>query len=180
MKTVLVTGFGSFPGVASNPTEAVARAVDGQVGPGFRVVGRVLPVAWARGPEAAIAAAREVDAALVVGLGVAMFRERVEVERVAWCVTDGAPDVDGCCEPGLVGPERVEATLDCARLAAALDAGLSDDPGRYVCNAWLYRVSAALDVPVGFVHVPAAGIEVDRLLRGIRALIGRDPVTLAD
>jgi pyrrolidone-carboxylate peptidase len=57
------------------------------------------------------------------------------------------------------------------RLARALGAVLSDDAGRYVCNAWLHRVASALDVPVGFVHVPAEGIAAERLLDGISALI---------
>lgn len=171
MTRVLVTGFSSFPGVDDNPTAHVARAVDGQRTAHVEVVGRVLPVAWERGPQAAIDAAREVEAQWVVGLGVAVTRSVVCVERRAVCVGNGSPDVDGACDAGLEGPEVVAATLDCARLAEALGAELSDDAGTYVCNAWLYRVTRALDVPVGFVHVPAEGIDVERLLRGLDSLV---------
>ncbi len=168
--SVLVTGFGSFPGVASNPTEALARAVDGARVHGVPVVGRVLPVSFRRGPDEAIAWARAVDARLVVGLGVAVSRAEVCVERVGVRVLEGRPDADGETACLLDGPERVVATLDTARLAAALGATLSDDAGRYVCNAWLYRVTAALPVPVGFVHVPPAGLAPARLLAGLEAL----------
>lgn len=172
MTTVLITGFGAFPGVPVNPTEAVARAVDGRVVAGWRVAGRVLPVGWREGPDAAIAAARAVDAALVIGLGVATTRVGVEVETVAVRACDPRPDAFGVVDAELSGPDRVAATVDCARLAEALGASLSTDAGRYVCNAWLYRVSSELTVPVGFVHVPADGIAPDRLLAGVAKLIG--------
>lgn len=173
MKTALITGFGSFPGVAVNPTEAVARAVDGAVVGGWRVVGRVLPVGWTEGPEAAIRAAREVDAALVVGLGVAVSRAGIEVETVAVRACDPRPDAFGVCDAELVGPDEVHATLDCGRLAEALGATLSTDAGRYVCNAWLYRVASELAVPVGFVHVPVGGVDPARLLAAVGALTAR-------
>jgi pyroglutamyl-peptidase len=170
---VLVTGFGPFPGVEVNPTAEVARALDGARVGEATVVGRVLPVSYRRGPEAALAAAREVDAALVLGLGVATGRARVCVERVGVYVHRGRPDVDEQVITALAPIERVPATVDCARLAEALDADLSDDAGAYVCNAWLHRVASGLAVPVGFVHVPAVGIAPERLLAGIAAIIRR-------
>jgi pyroglutamyl-peptidase len=167
---ILVTGFGPFPGVELNPTAGVVRAIHGRRLAGHTVVGRVLPVAWRRGPAETIAVARRSGAALVVGLGVATRRDRVEVERQAVRMVDRLPDADGSDSLGLEGPECVAATLDVDQLARALAAGTSSDAGRYVCNAWLYQVTLGLDVPVGFVHVPRAGIAVDRLLRGLTAI----------
>lgn len=169
---VLVTGFGSFPGVPENPTEGLARAVDGARVAGATVIGRVLPVSYARGPELAIGLAREHRVALVVGTGVAISRAEITVERVGRRVVEGACDVDGATLCGLSDADLVPATLDVDRLAAALGAAVSDDAGRYVCNAWLHRVASALDVPVGFVHVPAGGIAAERLLDGISAILG--------
>ncbi len=170
---VLVTGFGSFPGVSTNPTERVAQAVDGQTVGGVRIIGRVLPVSFERGPSRAIALANELAPRLVLGLGVA-GRPTICVERrgVRWAWSPTV-DVDGGHECLLEGPDEIEATLDTQRLAEALEATLSDDAGDYVCNAWLYRVAQALDVPVGFVHVPPSGISVERLLSGIAALVER-------
>jgi pyroglutamyl-peptidase len=168
---VLVTGFGSFPGVPENPTARLARAVDGARIGEATVIGRVLPVSYARGPALAIELAREHGVALVVGTGVAVTRPGVTVETVGRRVLEGACDVDGASLCGLSDDELVAATLDVRRLAAALGATLSDDAGRYVCNAWLHRVASELAVPVGFVHVPAEGIDAERLLDGISALI---------
>jgi pyrrolidone-carboxylate peptidase len=138
----------------------------------------VLPVSWRRGPDLAIARARELDAALVVGLGVAVSRAAVCVERVGVRVERGMPDVDGRTDPLLDGPPEVRATLDTERLATALGATLSDDAGRYVCNAWIYRVTQALDgVPVGFVHVPSAGLAPQALLDALGALVDASGLT---
>ena len=168
---MLVTGFGAFPGVVHNPTEALARAIDGAVVDGMSVWGRVLPVSYRRGPALAIELAKELNATLVVGLGVATGRSRVEVECLAHRGDNGLPDVDGIRDAGLVGEAVQQATLDTACLAAALDAGLSHSAGRYVCNAWLYQVAGALEVPVGFIHIPPTGMAPDRLLGGVRALL---------
>ncbi|MCA9488789.1 MAG: hypothetical protein KC621_02680 [Myxococcales bacterium] len=168
---VLVTGFGPFPGVPDNPSGRLARSVDGaRIGDAI-VTGIELPVHWDRGPDGALHAARELDAALVVGLGVAMGRAGVQVERRAVRVEVGRPDARGEVAARLEGPQEVRATLDTTRLASALGARVSDDAGRYVCNAWLYRVTSGLRVPVGFVHIPAEGLARHRLLGGLRALI---------
>lgn len=169
---VLVTGFGAFPGVPDNPSGRVARAVDGARVGGAIVAGLELPVHWIEGPSAAVDAARRLDAALVLGLGVAVGRAGAWVERRGVRIEEGAADARGDVLPGMSGPGVVPATLDCDRLASALGAGLSDDAGRYVCNAWLYQVASALPVPVGFVHLPAEGLAPHRLLGGIRALLG--------
>lgn len=169
---VLVTGFGPFPGVSDNPTAALARALDGMQIGAARVIGRVLPVSYRRGPAEAVRLARAHDARLVLGTGVAANRATVCVERVAVRMMAGRPDVDGLTDTGLVGDDRVNATIDTAGLAAALGALSSDDAGSYVCNAWLYRVVKELDVPVGFVHVPATGIAIERVVEGIRRLVG--------
>lgn len=174
---VLVTGFGPFPGVSTNPTATLAEAMDGmQIGPAT-VIGRVLPVSYQRGPAEAVRLAQVHGAGLVLGTGVAAGRPSVCVERLAVRVVAGRPDVDGVTETGLAGEDRVPATIDTAALAAALGGVTSDDAGSYVCNAWLYRVVCALNVPVGFVHVPAVGITVERMVEGIRTLLGSRAVS---
>ena len=163
-----MTGFGSFSGVTDNPTESLAQALNGQMFAGHEIRGVVLPVSYARGPAEAIREAREFGADLVLGFGVAVNRTDVCVERIAVFVSDGDPDNDGETVAMSEGPERVRATLDVDGLAGALGASLSDDAGRYVCNAWLYKVTEALDVPVGFVHVPAAGLTPLDVLDALR------------
>jgi len=169
---ILVTGFGPFGPVVDNPAARLARAVHGRRTGGETVVGLVIPTSFARGPAATIAAARLVGPRFVIGIGVATTRSGVEVERRAVATGDGrTPDVDGATLDRLDGPDVVASTLDPERLAAVLGADLSDDAGRYVCNAWLYQVARALDVPVGFVHVPSDGLDPERLLTALRWLV---------
>lgn len=177
---MLVLGFGPFLGVADNPAARLARAVDGASLGGRTVIGRVMPVSYERGPDLAAALVDELDPALVLGVGVARDRPAPWVERVGRrrC-SSTEPDVDGVAgadlEPG--GPEEVEATLDVHVLAAALGCGVSRDAGRYVCNGWLYRTVRRLGAgrPVGFLHVPDAGVEPGRLLNGLAPLLGDPP-----
>lgn len=168
---VLVTGFGPFPGVPENPSGRVARAVHGARVGGVDVTGIELPVDYDEGPRRAVAAAREIGASLVLGLGVATGRAGLWVEREAHLVADGAADVAGATRTGLRGAPVVRASLDPDRLARALGARLSDDAGQYVCNAWLYQVASSLEVPVGFLHVPLEGVAPHTLLGGLRALL---------
>jgi pyroglutamyl-peptidase len=170
---ILVTGFGAFPGVDDNPSARLAAAVDGRVVRGVPIVGRVLAVRWRAGPEEAVAIARSLGARLVLGLGVAGGRVAPEVETLAVRAVDGRPDAAGEAHDLPEGPPRVAATIDAPKLAAALGVGTSVDAGQYVCNAWLYQVTLGLPgIPVGFVHVPLSGLDVDALLRGLASLVG--------
>lgn len=171
---ILVTGFGPFPGVSKNPSAALARALDGARVAGETVVGEVLPVSYARGPARTCELARHRHASLVLGLGVAARRRAPKLERWARRLTDpDVPDVDGIRGPQLpAGPPRVRASLDIEVMAEAMGCGVSEDAGRYVCNAWLYVVSLELaSTPVGFLHVPAVGMEPSQVLEGLKALI---------
>lgn len=166
---ILLTGFGPFGEVDDNPSARLVRALHGAQLGGVPVRGLVLPVSYTRGPAAAIEAARTLRAQAVIGFGVAVRRSRIEVESraVAACVGD---DIDGQCPPcPAPGPATRAPTLDAAHLAACLGAAVSTDAGTYVCNAWLYRVPAALDVPAGFIHIPPQGVDPDQVRRGLEA-----------
>ena len=150
---ILVTGYGPFLDVADNPSAALARALHGRVAAGHAIHAAVLPVRWLDGPRAAIEAGLAIRADLAIGLGVARGRRGLWVERTAVPHRDGA-DVDGLAGttlPAWREPRR--ATLDPERLAHHLDAHVSDDAGRYLCNAWLYEVPHALGVPGVFIHL---------------------------
>lgn len=174
---ILVTGFGPFLDVDDNPSGRLARAVDGAIVDGpdgpWPVVGRVIAVSYARGIDETVALARQLGARLVLGTGVARQRVGVDVERVGRAAGDPrVEDVDGAVRGAAEG--EVRATIDTGWLAEALDAACSEDAGLYVCNAWLHDVVQALPgVPVGFVHLPPAGLAPDRLLRGLKALAHR-------
>ncbi len=149
---ILLTGFGAFEGVAHNPAEQLARALDGAHLGSDRVVGLPVPVLWDRAAALTVAVARAVGARAVIGLGIARGRLGLTVERVGRPARRGV-DARGVMPDGpLTG--WVHATADVEALARHLGAALSDDAGAYVCNDWVHQVTSALSVPVAFVHLP--------------------------
>jgi pyroglutamyl-peptidase len=168
MRSILVIGFGPFLDVDDNPAARLARAVDGRAAGGARVFGREMPVSYTRAPGLTVAWARELGADAVLGVGVARGRATAMVERVARAGTDGVPDVDG--HVARLDGERLSPVAEA--FAKALDVGVSDDAGRYVCNAWLHRALDLLaDRPVAFLHVTAAGFDPERLVSALPSLL---------
>lgn len=175
MNTVIVAGFGPFEGVIDNPSAAIADALDGCIFGGVRVIGREMPVSFDRSIEVCRLWIEGTGAMALIGIGVAMSRSMVMVERRGGCPQDdGQLDVDhrSCTPGGQDAPSEVWSTIDTARLAASIGADLSDDAGTYVCNHWLYRAVQDFDIPVGFIHVPPNGLDTGALLSGIHELWG--------
>jgi pyroglutamyl-peptidase len=169
VRAILVTGFEPFTPYKVNPTDELARGVDGlRVGDAI-VRGAILPVHHADAAARVRQLLAEVRPDAVLHLGLAGGRARLALERVAVNVMDYAvPDNAGCqktdepCEPA--GPAAYFATLPLrAILARLVDAGipayLSDTAGTYLCNQTLYTTlhavaGMAAPPPVGFMHVP--------------------------
>ena len=97
---VLVTGFGPFPGVTLNPSEAAVdalqrRADTGRM-PGLQVGTAVLPVDFTTIPGQIAEIMRLVRPQLVLCTGVDMGAEAITVERVAINLLDArVPDIKG-------------------------------------------------------------------------------------
>ena len=175
MKTILVAGFGSFDDVVNNPSSAIATALDGCVLGDVHIVGREMPVSYARSVDVSEMWVKTHHAVGVVGIGVAMERDRVTVERIGVRPSPSArKDIDGRPPPPFPtdSPQRVESSVDADGLARLLDAEVGDDAGAYVCNAWLYQSQLRLDVPVAFLHVPPMGMDSGRLLMAIHSIWG--------
>jgi pyroglutamyl-peptidase len=167
MRTLLVTGFGSFPGAPLNPSaEIVAllrrdwRARFSRLG--VRLATAVLPVVHDIAPHIDALVARERPDA-VVHLGLAGSRRRVCVETLARNrVSSLKPDARGRFVNAPVhalGERPRRSRWNAGRLAAALrgrgiDAVLSDNAGDYVCNAALWHSLRPGAVPSIFIHVP--------------------------
>ena len=142
---VLVTGFGPFLDNPVNPSDRLARALDGRCRAGVTFTARTpLPVEHRRAAEIALDAARAARADAIVAFGLAAGTARIRLEslgrnRLSSPHPDGAGDVRAgrAVVPG--GPGRLAATLPARPIAAALRAaGIrvehSSDAGGYVCN----------------------------------------------
>ncbi|UCH73808.1 MAG: hypothetical protein JSU82_16025 [Rhodospirillales bacterium] len=168
MKRVLVTGFEPYGGHAHNPSEAVARLLDGIEIGGAEVAGRVLPVIHA-GLAARIEALIDESAPrAVICLGLDPGEAAIRLERVAANVLDfEIADNAGAVLRGPIvadADDMLRSTLPLAAIerdlkAASLPVRCSDDAGRFVCNALMYHALSAANrrrpAPVcGFIHLP--------------------------
>lgn len=170
--TILITGFGPFPGAPYNPTGPLVGELARRRHPAFanvRRVAHVFPVSYeAVDRELPALLKRErPDALIMFGLAVRARQMRIEM-RARNAVTRMLPDVSGRIPlaatilPG--GPPTVPLRSPAQRLlSAALATGvpvaLSRDAGRYLCNylCWRAAEAAGSGVPglIAFVHVPA-------------------------
>jgi pyroglutamyl-peptidase len=150
---LLVTGFGPFPGVPSNPSTDVVRAV-AAARPGVSTA--LLATEWAVARSVADLAA---DHEMVLMFGVAARSLRIRYERVAFPVVSRAVDAAGLC--AAAAPARSARTaIDAGGLAAearraGFPATVSGSAGTYICNA-TYAAALAVNRRTLFVHIPAA------------------------
>lgn len=168
-RTVLLTGFEPFDGEPVNPSDLIARALDGATIAGHRVVGLTLPCVFGESIEVLTAAMDTHDPVLVVGTGQAGGRDCVTPERVAINIDDARiPDergnqrIDTPVVPG--GPNAYWSTLPIKAVTRALreagiPAAVSQTAGTFVCNHAFYGLMhrlATTGSPTrgGFVHVP--------------------------
>lgn len=171
-ETVLLTGFGPFPGAPYNPTGPLVMALAGRRHPAFANVRRVTHIFQvsyeAVDRELPALLERERPAALIMfGLATRATQVRVEM-RARNAITRMVPDVSGriplapTIRPG--APPTVRLRTPAQRLLSAARAtgvpvALSRDAGRYLCNYLCWRAAEAADAGaprlVAFVHVPA-------------------------
>jgi pyroglutamyl-peptidase len=164
--TVLVTGFGPFPGVRINPTGRLMEMVSRRLAHGFSGMtahGGRLTVRYAMARvqlEALLADARP-DAVLLFGL--ASRSRMVRVERHARRLDSPLhPDAGGAGGAAHARGSDLPLTSTAAlgpALAAIQRAGIrariSPSAGRYLCNAvYAAALERAAGRPVLFVHVP--------------------------
>jgi pyroglutamyl-peptidase len=171
MTTLLVTGFGPFPGAPFNPTGPLVRRLAKLRRPALAditLVAHVFPTSYAavdRGLPKLIARHKP-DALLMFGL--APRAKRVRIETRARNALALLPDVTSASlarhaiAPGSAAARSMPAPvrpLLAAALGARVPAMLSRDAGRYLCNYLCWRAAEAVAQKQGprlaaFVHVP--------------------------
>jgi pyroglutamyl-peptidase len=170
--SLLITGFGRFPGAPRNPTELLVARLARLRRPALAAVRatlHVLPTSYAAVDAQLPALIAEHRPDAIVMFGLAGRSKGIRVEMLARNRTaQSFPDIDG------VVPKRGPISLDAgalrgrapfARLVAAaratgLPARLSRDAGTYLCNYGYWRALETAARPGGspavvvFVHVP--------------------------
>jgi len=180
---MLVLGFEPYGGHAVNPSQRLAEALDGRRIGGRRVRGDVLPVRYDTLHSRVEALLREHRPSAVVAFGLRPGESAICLERTAFNRNDfDLADNAGARECGAVRtdePERRTATLPVAHLRAALlrrgiPARISDDAGRFLCNALMYSLLSHAEAlepapPAGFVHLPYLPEQIATMLGSSRA-----------
>ena len=169
--TLLVTGFGPWPGVDVNPTAALVEglASGDMAEPGrWRLVTKVLPTEYRRSWTMLRRAVLKHRPDIILHFGFAPKAEAIALERFGRLACLARADAaDYAPRSGRVsrsGPDRLPATIPLDPLAealrrAGLPAAMSDDAGGYLCNATFYRSLQRFGEGrrIGFVHLPGRG-----------------------
>lgn len=171
-RTVLLTGFGSFPGVEHNATADLVPRLAKAARRRFRSRRfrfAILPTDWQHAPARLAALYRDMQPDLILHFGVSRQATGFVIEKMGHNRCSDTADVSGLRPPSTslseLGPPTLQTRLPTdtvlARLAAkGLPVSASDDAGGYLCNAVLYRSLLYCDTAphaprAGFVHVPA-------------------------
>ena len=170
--TILLTGFGPFPGVPLNATMDLVpqiAALSARAFPDVHVASGILPTDWRAAPERLEALLAAHRPALALHFGVSGRARGFEVEQRARNVCGGTPDAGGAAPAANVvlaeAPDELRATIPVQHIVGRLrrrgiPAFVSRDAGLYLCNATLYTsLTLARDAPgrrTGFIHVPTS------------------------
>jgi pyroglutamyl-peptidase len=172
---VLVTGFEPFGPHVHNPSQDLAKALDGRRIGRCLVAGAVLPVHHAEASRRVSLLVAELAPSAVLHVGLAEGRARLALERVALNLMDyRLPDTAGYraegepCVPD--GPAAYFSTLPLPEILAALTAEgvpayVSNTAGTFLCNQVLYRTLHQITtregtVRAGLLHVPLLPVMV--------------------
>jgi len=169
MVTVLITGFGRFPGAPFNPSGPLARAVGKRARPAFADVTRVVHIfetsyAAVDRDLPKLLAQHKPDIVLMFGLAARTPHVRIET-RARNARSTLFPDVTGYRpddheivpgKPSARGPSPFVHLLAASR-RSRLRSRLSRDAGRYLCNYVYWRALEASrsGTPLAqFIHIP--------------------------
>jgi pyroglutamyl-peptidase len=169
--TILVTGFGPFPGSPFNPTGPLVQRLARMRRPALddtKIVPHIFPTNYAAVDRdlPKLIAKHKPDALLMFGLG--PRAKTIRIETRARNAVSLLPDAGGIALRRLTiaagGPASLAMPAPARRLLAAVRAAgvpatLSRDAGRYLCNYLCWRATEAAGKKGGpqvaaFIHVP--------------------------
>ena len=181
MPTLLITGFGPFPGAPFNPTIQLVEALARLQRPALadvKIVSHIFETSYAAADRdlPALIAQHKPDALLMFGL--AATTNYIRIETRAQNALTLLPDASGhVLRRSRIAegapPARAMAAPHRRLLVAARTAGvrvkLSRDAGRYLCNYLCWKASEAGGSRLAaFVHVPLVPRDVAPHRRGYR------------
>ncbi len=195
---LLLTAFEPFGGETKNPSLEAARHIKDLSFPGASVLVEELPVDRYSAVEVALETLRQSQPDIMIMLGEAGGRFRINPERIAINIDDfripdnagnqpsGEPIVEG-------GPAAYFSTLPIRAITqrligAQIPAAISNSAGTHLCNRVFYSVMHAIaaegaTTKAGFIHLPylheqtipkpvdQASLSLDSIVEGVRLAI---------
>lgn len=178
MKTALVTGSESFGKYMINPAKWIALYADGKIIAGHKIFSLVFPTSTLlpTGVEdtgtTIVKKAIEINASVILSFGLASEAKGFRMERsgynwienIKYCQPyENYHPLDADNPPKeQVQTDLTQWDLDLIKKLfnekkLPLDPRISDDPGRFSCNSWIYRTVVAMkklnySIPYLFVH----------------------------
>lgn len=165
---IIVTGFEAFHKNGENPTEEVIKLLPTNIR-GHKIFPLLLPVLYEESFNLLKEKMQEMDADIIILLGLAGGRKGITPERVAININDASiPDNAGVCYQDRTiieeGKNAYFATLPIKDIVSKLkekhiDSYVSNSAGGYVCNDLMYRTLHYIEtynfnIKAGFIHVP--------------------------
>lgn len=164
----LVFGFSPFLEYDENPSDLLARGLNGKRINGAAVTGVTLPVEYSRVGDALMSAIDKAHPTVVLGFGLAAGRSKVTPEKLAVnYLSSKKTDNAGTQMSGeRIDPREADAYFTPLPVEGLVDelnkrgvpASLSLSAGTYICNQAMFisiREGRKLGFPAGFVHLPA-------------------------
>ena len=200
--TILLTGFGPFPGAPTNPTGPLVNALARRCGPhaqGTRRIAYVFETSYAAIDRELPALLRRIRPQVLIMFGLARRSRCIRIETRARNELAPLPDATGQrpstkriasgAPDDMALPVPARQLLRAARIAGNT-AELSGDAGGYLCNYLCWRACEAARRPrlpeqprlrvAGFVHVPNVAARRRRPAAAARRRRDRCPVTPHD
>lgn len=188
---VLITGFGSFPGVPENASAIVVERLACSIAalPSVQLTWRILPVDWEVAPRQVTELIADENPHVILHFGVSSRAEGLVLETLARNHCHSNVDVCGClpqaAKIAVDAPDALPSTFPAHTIVARLQtqglpAQLSEDAGGYLCNNVLYtslRRFAGNNSCIGFVHLPVdlsgknGGLSIDDVVNGGVAIV---------
>ncbi|HJP93297.1 MAG TPA: pyroglutamyl-peptidase I [Pyrinomonadaceae bacterium] len=168
---ILLTGFNEFGGLEYNPSEVIVKELAERLkfSESYSLLVEVLPTEFYKAGMRIRELMETFKPDVVIGLGVAVDRHFIQLERIALNLMDTVvPDNAGAIYAGTQivpdGPLAYLATLPLDKMRAriqslGLPVEISNHAGTYVCNNVFYLARheterLGLNIRCGFIHIP--------------------------
>mmetsp|Transcript_21693 Transcript_21693/g.30414 ORF Transcript_21693/g.30414 Transcript_21693/m.30414 type:complete len:186 (-) Transcript_21693:594-1151(-) len=153
---IILTGFGAFGNVTSNPTEKLILSLQEELQEDELYQFYVLPVSFSHCSNWSEEHILDTTC-LIIHFGVSESSRIIQLETTGRNIIGKRKDVNGHSQGGQIienGPGQIETKLDLCLVNRDPDCEISHNAGDYLCNFIFYKSLLVAPEKTLFVHVP--------------------------